>query len=401
MEGILVERRVREGFPGFEGVFDMGPTANGPQIWRRSAHTIYVLTEYLLHSLLKRSDFKGRIAKWGTRLGSFDIRYSPKSLVKGQVLTDFIAEFSPRVGKEMVCPVEVISWKVFVDSASSVLGVGAGIVVITLEGIKLEHSFRLGFKASNNEAECEALLAGLRVVVNLGVKEVEVYLDSRLVANQVQGNFEAKDSWMMEVIQVGKGRNRHANSLATLASSSTEGIPRLIKVELVAEPSINAGFDSQAFREFFSSLGMKNRYSTLAYPQSKGQAEATNKAIVNGLKKRLEGAKGRWAEELLSVLWAYPTTLRRSTGETPFSLTYGVKAVILAEINLCSARVSGFNLTENSESMLKQLNLLDEHRESTTVQLAEYQQKLAQRYNRDMRSREFGVRDLVLRKVET
>ena len=64
-------------------------------------------------------------------------------------------------------------------------------------------------------------------------------------------------------------------------------------------------FDSKAFREFSSDLGIKNRYSTLAYPQSNGQAKATNKVIVNGLKKRLDGAKGRWAEELPSVLWAY------------------------------------------------------------------------------------------------
>ena len=164
------------------------------------AHTIYVLTEYPLQSLLKRSDFTGRIAKWGTRLGSFDTRYRLRSSVKGQVLADFVTEFSPREGKEMVCPVEVILWKVFVDGASGALEAGARIVVITPKGIKLEHSFTLGFKASNNEAEYEALLAGLRVVSNLGAKEVEIYSDSHLVVNQVQGSFEAKDPRMMEYL---------------------------------------------------------------------------------------------------------------------------------------------------------------------------------------------------------
>ena len=57
-------------------------------------------------------------------------------------------------------------------------------------------------------------------------------------------------------------------------------------------------FDSKAFREFCSDLGIKNRYSTPAYPQSNGQAKAINKTIMNGLKKRLDGAKGKWAEEL-------------------------------------------------------------------------------------------------------
>ena len=57
-------------------------------------------------------------------------------------------------------------------------------------------------------------------------------------------------------------------------------------------------FDSRAFHEFCGSLSITNRYSTLAYPQSNGQAEATNKAIVNGLKMRLEGTKGRWEKEI-------------------------------------------------------------------------------------------------------
>ena len=102
-------------------------------------------------------------------------------------------------------------------------------------------------------------------------------------------------------------------------------------------------FDSRAFREFCCNLGIKNRYSTPAYPQSNGQAEATNKAIVNGLKKRLDGAKSRWAEELPNVLWAYRTTPRRFTRETSFSLTYGAESMIPTEVNLCSARVDGFN----------------------------------------------------------
>ena len=68
-----------------------------------------------------------------------------------------------------------------------------------------------------------------------------------------------------------------------------------------------------------------------------------NKTIVNGLKKRLEGAKGNWAEELLNVFWAYQTTPRRSTGETPFSMTYGVEAVIPIEIGLSSMRVIDFS----------------------------------------------------------
>ena len=67
-------------------------------------------------------------------------------------------------------------------------------------------------------------------------------------------------------------------------------------------------FDSKTFRKYCSDLGIKNRYSTPAYPQGNRQAEAVNKVIVNGLKKRLDDAKGRWVEELPHVLWTYRTT---------------------------------------------------------------------------------------------
>ena len=131
-------------------------------------------------------------------------------------------------------------------------------------------------------------------------------------------------------------------------------------------------FDSKVFRAFCSNLGIKNKYSTPAYPQSNGQAEAVNKTILNGLKRRLDGAKGRWVEELPNVLWACRTTPRRSTGETPFSLTYGAEAVIPTEVSLCSARVAGFDPVQNADLMMERLDWLEECREAATIRLAEY-----------------------------
>ena len=129
------------------------------------------------------------------------------------------------------------------DGASNAMGAGAGIVIITPEGIRLEHSFRLGFKASYNEAECEALLAGLRAVLHLGAKDVEIYSDSWLVVYQITGDFEARDPRMkaylstakqiigqfgtIKISQVARSQNRHADSLATLASSANEDTPGL------------------------------------------------------------------------------------------------------------------------------------------------------------------------------
>ena len=97
-------------------------------------------------------------------------------------------------------------------------------------------------------------------------------------------------------------------------------------------------------------MGIKNRYSTLAYPQGNGQAKAVNKVIVNGLKKSLDIAQGKWVEELPHVLWTYQTTPHRSTRETLFSMTYGTEAVISMETGFLMLKTGLFALDSNDKS---------------------------------------------------
>ena len=102
-----------------------------------------------------------------------------------------------------------------------------------------------------------------------------------------------------------------------------------------------------------------NRYSTLAYSQGNGQVEAIKNVIVNGIKKRLEDAKGKWVEELPHVLWTYRTTPRRSTGETPFSMTYGAKTVIPLETGFPTLKTSSFSPSSNNNLLERSLNLIE------------------------------------------
>ena len=117
------------------------------------------------------------------------------------------------------------------------------------------------------------------------------------------------------------------------------------------------------------------------------------------IKTRLEGAKGIWPEELPSVLWAYTTTVRTPTGETPFRLTYGNEAVIPTEIELTSYRVDNHNEARNDETLRLRLDLRDEVRAIAEQRLARYQDCMAKHYNSRVRHRDFKVGDLVLRKV--
>ena len=104
-------------------------------------------------------------------------------------------------------------------------------------------------------------------------------------------------------------------------------------------------------------------------------------------------------EELPHVLWTYRTTPRRSTGETPFSLTYGTEAVIPLETGFPMTRTSSFNSKDNDEQLTRNLDLIEERREDAMVQLAYYQQKLKQGYDANVKLRLLTSGDLVLRKV--
>ena len=119
-------------------------------------------------------------------------------------------------------------------------------------------------------------------------------------------------------------------------------------------------FDSKTFKRYCCDLGITNRYSNPAYPQGNGQAEAVNKVIVSGLKKRLDNAKRKWVKELPHVLWTYWTTSRRSTGENPFSMTYGAEAMIPLKIGFPMLRTSFFTLSSNDGLLGKSLDLIEE-----------------------------------------
>ena len=208
----------------------------------------------------------GRIAKWGTILGAFDIKYMPRTFVKGQILADLVAEFTePEVdelpsdrnvdGKLVgtVSQYYLPTWEVYVDRASNQKSSGVGLVLTSPEKVIIEKSLRLGFPATNNEAEYEALFEGMAMVQRMRGKSIKLFSDSRLVVGQVRGEFEAKDERMQEYLSqvkfmqskfdsfdlqhVLRSGNAHADSLALLATSSAQDLPRVILVEDLHKPS--------------------------------------------------------------------------------------------------------------------------------------------------------------------
>jgi ribonuclease HI len=227
------------------------------------AHTMIVLTSLPLKALFKSSDFSGRISKWGAHLGAYDVRYRSRTSIKGQVLADFVAEFAPEHNEQPTIeePPESVEhvkgknwWTLYVDGAANSRGLGLGIVLISSEEEMLEQAVKLSFGASNNEAEYEALLHGLRAAKRLGARFLNIRCDSQLIVNQLTGEYMAKDERMMayrdlakdllkgfdgvNVKRVGREHNGHADSLARLASSVAPDFRRTIAVEVQDSPSI-------------------------------------------------------------------------------------------------------------------------------------------------------------------
>ena len=154
-------------------------------------HTIEVPTEYPMKQVLHKPEVSGRLMKWAIELSEFDIRYKPKTAIKGQVLADFVMEFTPiKLAKATHAGDDLPIWKLSVDGASNAQGSGAGLILTSPEGIDIEYALRFGFHASNNEAEYEAVIAGLNLTHSLEVDQIEVYSDSQLVVRQIEDTYE-------------------------------------------------------------------------------------------------------------------------------------------------------------------------------------------------------------------
>ena len=157
-------------------------------------------------------------------------------------------------------------------------------------------------------------------------------------------------------------------------------------------------FDSQVYRNFYNELKIKNLYSTPRYPQSNGLADASSKTLLTALKKRLDSAKGKWVDELPRVLWAYRTTARKPTGISLFSITYGMEVIIPREIGMPTIWT---DVPEqgNVDLVIKDLNTVDELRESAAIRITSYQLQFASSYNKRVKPQTFQQGDLVLRRV--
>ncbi|XP_059658480.1 uncharacterized protein LOC132304778 [Cornus florida] len=215
------------------------------------SHPIVFLTTFPIRVILHKPDLSGRMTKWAIELSSFDITYEPRTAIKGQAVDDFLLECDMDEPDECL---EESSWKLFIDRSSNQIGVGIGVKLQTPEGTTLSQAIRLEFRATNNEAEYEALLTGLRLAKELRVKSLVAFSDSQLIIRQVTGEYRTKDETMeayrsavmhkarsfdqIKFIPLPSEHNEDADRLACSASSSGGTLARVIPIGVLCQPSI-------------------------------------------------------------------------------------------------------------------------------------------------------------------
>ncbi|GJU53401.1 reverse transcriptase domain-containing protein [Tanacetum coccineum] len=276
---------------------------------------------------------QGRLQKWSIELEEYDIQYKLRISVKGKILTDFIVE-RPE-DDSLAAPMEVEEelsdpWILFTYGSSCIDGSGAGLILTSPDRTEFTYALRFEFDATNNEAKYEALIAGLRIAEQMGIKKLQTHIDSRLVDNQVNGYYIAKEPG-----------------------------------EIISDNGKQ--FRDNPFKDWCEKMNIHQHFASVKHPQINGLVERANRSLGEGIKARLDKGSKDWMEEVSYVLWEHYTMIKSSNEDTPFSLTYGTEAVIPAKIGMPTLRTTKIHMVQNDEALKLNLDLLEEKREQAAI----------------------------------
>jgi ribonuclease HI len=210
-----------------------------------------VVSSFPLGEIIRNPDAAGRIAKWSVELMGETLAYAPRKAIKSQILADFVAEWTDT---QLPPPqIQAECWTLYFDGSVMKTGAGAGLLFVSPLGEHMRYAVRLHFPASNNMAEYQALLCGLKIAIEIGVKRLDVRGDSQLVIDQVMKNASCHDDKMeayckavraledkfygIELNHVPRRYNKEADELAKIASGRIT-VPPNVFAQDVAQPSV-------------------------------------------------------------------------------------------------------------------------------------------------------------------
>ncbi|GAA0163841.1 hypothetical protein LIER_19614 [Lithospermum erythrorhizon] len=252
-------------------------------------------------------------------------------------------------------------------------GSGAGILIRGPDKVVMEYAWRSTFPTTNNEAEYEALFAGLAIVKSLENTCIWVKGDSKLIMDQVRGVCGARHEPLVKyharAVQLAKefeqvvfehiprAQNEEADHVSRLATTYYDELPKGVYKHVITHfgvPHILVSdngpqFESEELARLCENYNIDYRFSPIYSSQCNGQVEVINHILLKGIKNNMiqsESKKGVWIEELPVVLWSLRTTPSHATGETSFNLVYGSEVVLPSEVGIPTYRQLGFCLNK-------------------------------------------------------
>ncbi|GKV39926.1 hypothetical protein SLEP1_g47620 [Rubroshorea leprosula] len=215
------------------------------------SHQIVVYTDLPLRKILQKPELSGWLIGWSVELSEYDLKFQPRTTIKGQAVANFLVECISTT-KEEKAPEHPV-WVLYVDGAANIEGSGAGAVLVGPDGFRSEHALRFKFQTTNNAAEYEALIYGLKLASELKVQSIQVFSDSQLVVGQVNGSCEVRDPQLgrynsvvsrlksrfasFQIDKIPRADNQRADELSKLASSQETNPHRSTIMEVLDAPS--------------------------------------------------------------------------------------------------------------------------------------------------------------------
>ncbi|XP_074299428.1 uncharacterized protein LOC141630523 [Silene latifolia] len=352
-------------------------------------------------------------------------------------------------------------WDLYFDGASSYMGYGVGILLISSTGEHVLVSIKLDFNVTNNAAEYEACLLGLRSALDLGVKKLLVHGYSSLVINQVGGSWKTKSQSLalyqtrieelekyfedIRYVHLPREENKFADVLSKLAAlinipdhigsmpicverrsspayvnvidDAEEGeiepwYTSILKFKETGEYPLDLDTRGKRALRMLSAQFIKTDDGQLYKKTAQGVLlrcidNPTAKKImeevhdVTAILRKMSDNYREWPEKIPFALWGYRTSIRTATGATPYYLVYGMEAVQLVEPSLRILLESQVPEADWVQGRYDSLVMLDERRLNALYHVQCYQKRIERAFNKKVKPRGISEGDLVLKSVTT
>jgi ribonuclease HI len=201
------------------------------------AYHIIVPSSQPLKDIMRNKEATRKIGKWAVELNEFTIDYVHRSSIQSQALADFIVDWTPGAqGEEATKDAE--AWTMFCDGSWGTFGAGAAAVLVAPSKVKTCYAIKLDFNCTNNIAEYEALLLGLRKLKAMGIRRAILKTDSQVISGHVDKSSKTRDPKLEKYLDavrrleasfegffvknILRGENEHADLLAKPAA---QGLP--------------------------------------------------------------------------------------------------------------------------------------------------------------------------------